>query len=154
MNLIFGPGEQIILLKLLSYNLENSKKILFNKIKFIMDENQDEKNFEENFHKYDEIFIQILNLTSKKYSLDFEEIDILLSFENLIFEFVEYDMLDIEYYNKFILDLPDNFLLTYSNICRIYYHTLHELKEKYNNESKKLIEIIEKKTAKNKFITL
>jgi len=93
-----------------------------------MDENQDEKNFEENFHKYDEIFIQILNLTSKKYSLDFEEIDILLSFENLIFEFVEYNMLDIEYYNKFILDLPDNFLLTYSNICIIYYNTLHEKK--------------------------
>ena len=130
MNLIFGHGEQIILYKLLTYNLENSKKILFDKIKFIMDENQYEKKFEENFHKYDEIFIQILNLTSKNYYLDFEEIDILLTFENLIFEFVEYDMLDIEYYNNFILHLPDNFLLTYSNICRIYYYTLHELKKK------------------------
>lgn len=149
MNLIFGLSEQILLNKLFTFNLIKSKKLLFDKINFIIDSYEDELDSDEeeldnNLDKYDKIFSDILNLTNKNYCFDNREIDKLLVFDKILFESVELDFLPIEYYVEFILDLPENFLITYSNTPRTKNYTINILENDYKNESKKLINLIKK----------
>lgn len=142
MNFIFGYSNQILLNKLFTFNQINSKKILFDNINLILQVNEIE--LENNADKYDKIFNDTLYLTNKNYCFDYEEIDKLLVFEKLLFEFVELELLHIEYYVEFISNLPEKFLLTYSNILRTKNYTISVLKNDYLDKSKKLIDLIKK----------
>ncbi len=51
---------------------------------------KEELNLENNLDRYVEIF-EIMCFTNKNYILDYDDIDILLSYEKLIFELVETD---------------------------------------------------------------
>ena len=149
MNLIFGLSEQILLNKLLTFNLINSKKMLFDKINSIINLNDDvisssdDDELNDNLDKYD-IFSDILNFTNKNYHFNNKEINKLMEFDEILFELVELEFLPVEYYVEFILDLPDNFLITYSNTPRTKNYTINILENDYKNESKKLINLIKK----------
>ena len=147
MNFIFGYSNQILLNKLFTFNQINGKKILFDNINLILQVNEIE--LENNADKNDKIFNDILYLTNKNYCFDYEEIDKLLVFEKLLFEFVELELLHIEYYVEFISNLPEKFLLTYSNVLRTKNYTFNVLENDYQDKSKKLIDLIKKNICAN-----
>lgn len=143
MNYIFNTGEQILLNKLLTFGQLNVNKTLFDNINLILQVDIDE--LKNNSEKNDIILDKILRLTNKNIIFNCHEIDKMLIFEKMLFNLVELNILDIEYYVQFISNMPESFLNMYISQPRIKNYTLNILEYDYYDESKKLIDLINKK---------
>lgn len=143
MNYIFNTGEQILLNKLLTFGQLNVNKTLFDNINLILQVDIDE--LKNNSEKNDIILDNILRLTNKNIIFNCHEIDKMLIFEKMLFNLVELNILDIEYYVQFISNMPESLLNMYICQPRIKNYTLNILEYDYYDESKKLIDLINKK---------
>jgi hypothetical protein len=140
---LFGYEKILLLEKINTFKknekIENDKIIFFEKINYIITNINELSNNKKELVK---LFDEVILYTNIYYDFDFEQIEILLNFEDIILCFVDDDLLDIQYYIKFITTMPESFLLIYSNLERTKYETVEYIEQ--FDSANKIIEIIKK----------